>query len=187
MTLEPTASQTVGPYLHIGLSWLTVSRIAVPDCPGEHIVIRGRVLDADGKGVNDALLELWQADSRGKYMHPDDTRPIPPSADFRGFGRVPTDAEGRFEFHTIKPGSLPGQHGGTQAPHIVVSVFMRGILKQIRTRIYFPNDPLNATDPVLNLVPPDRRATLIARPGTGNLLEWDVNLQGPNETVCFDV
>jgi protocatechuate 3,4-dioxygenase, alpha subunit len=187
MKLEPTASQTVGPYLHIGLNWLTTSRIASPNCPGEQMVIRGRVLDADGRGVNDALLELWQADSRGKYVHPDDTRTIPPTGGFRGFGRVPTDGEGQFEFHTIKPGAVPDQEGGMQAPHILVSVFMRGILKQIRTRIYFPGEALNDKDPVLKLVPAERRGTLVARRGAGNVLEWDVNLQGPNETVCFDV
>ena len=186
MKLVPTASQTVGPYLHIGLNWLTTPRIAAPECPGEHVVIRGRVLDADGRGVNDALVEIWQADHNGKYAHPDDERDVPLTPGFRGFGRVPTDSDGQFEFQTIKPGTLPDQEGATQAPHLMVSVFMRGILKQFRTRIYFPDEPLNAKDPVLKLVPAERRGTLVARRSAGNVLEWDVHLQGPDETVCFD-
>src|SRR5678809_1507222 len=102
MTLEPSASQTVGPYFHIGLSWLNTDRIAAPSCPGQHVNISGRVLDAQGAGINDAVVEIWQADSHGKYVHPEDSQPGMVTPGFRGFGRVPTDAEGRFRFHTIK-------------------------------------------------------------------------------------
>jgi protocatechuate 3,4-dioxygenase alpha subunit len=186
MTLEPTASQTVGPYLHIGLGWLTIDRIASTDCPGRHVTIRGRVLDADGTGVNDALVEIWQADAHGRYAHPEDTQAGELTPGFRGFGRIPTNADGSFLIYTIKPGPVPDADGGVQAPHLLVSVFMRGLLKRIVTRIYFPDEPLNAKDRVLQLVPAERRATLVAREMSANELEWNVNLQGANETVFFD-
>ena len=186
MTREPTASQTVGPYLRIGLEWLTIDQVASPDCAGEHLTITGRVFDADGVGVPDGLVEIWQANSHGKYAHPEDTQSAPLTPGFRGFGRVPTDAEGRFTFHTIKPGPVPDPEGGHQAPHILVSVFMRGLLKQVVSRIYFPDEPLNAQDRVLQLVPPQRRGTLMARRVGPRTLEWDIMLQGPQETVCFD-
>lgn len=186
MKLEPTASQTVGPYLHIGLCWLTIDRVAAPDCPGEHLSIAGRVLDGDGQGVQDALVEIWQADSEGRYPHPDDTHASEVTAGFRGFGRVATDGNGRFAFQTIKPGPVPDPQGGQQAPHLLVSVFMRGLLKRVVSRLYFPSEPMNATDRVLLLVPAERRATLVARAVGANALEWDVNLQGDDETVFFD-
>jgi protocatechuate 3,4-dioxygenase alpha subunit len=186
MTLEPTASQTVGPYLHIGLCALNISQIAMPGCPGEHVTISGLVLDADGIGVNDALVEIWQADSQGRYVHPEDTREGAMTPGFRGFGRMPTDADGHFAFLTIKPGPVPDQHGGMQAPHLLVSVFMRGLLKRLVSRIYFPDEPLNAKDSVLQLVPPERRMTLVARRAGAGVLEWNVMLQGTGETVFFD-
>jgi protocatechuate 3,4-dioxygenase alpha subunit len=186
MKLAPTASQTIGPYLRIGVSWLTLDRVAGPDCPGEHVSIAGRVLDADGQPVNDALVEIWQADSHGKYAHPEDTTDLPGTPGFRGFGRVPTDDAGRFQFHTIKPGPVPDMQGGWQAPHVMVSVFMRGLLKRVVTRIYFPDEPLNARDPVLQSVPAGRRGTLVARRAAPHHLEWDVVLQGAGETVFFD-
>jgi protocatechuate 3,4-dioxygenase alpha subunit len=105
---------------------------------------------------------------------------------FRGFGRVPTDAEGRFRFFTIKPGPVADPYGGFQAPHVVVSVFMRGLLKRLVTRVYFPDEPRNADDRVLGLVPVERRATLVARPMAHGALEWDIILQGAGETVFFD-
>jgi len=189
MKLEPTASQTVGPYFHIGMGWLNVDCVAAADCAGEDVSISGRVLDADGVGVNDAVVEIWQADAHGIYAHPEDPRAkalTPPPLGFRGFGRVATDGEGRFAFQTIKPGVVPDLEGGLQAPHILVSVFMRGLLKRVVTRIYFPDEPLNAEDRVLRAVPEERRGTLVARRVDEGVLAWDVVLQGVGETVFFD-
>lgn len=161
--------------------------VAGPGVAGERITIFGRVLDGDSKPVSDALIEVWQANSQGKYPHPDDTQPKTVEPGFRGFGRIPTDANGAFQIHTIKPGPVPGPDGKPQAPHIAVHVFMRGLLIHLVTRIYFPDEPANAADFVLNLVEPARRATLIAekteQPGR---LEWKVLMQGPDETVFFD-
>jgi protocatechuate 3,4-dioxygenase alpha subunit len=186
MKLLPTASQTVGPYLHIGLAWLTIDRLAAADGTGQRIKIGGRVLDGDGQPVTDALVEIWQANAHGKYAHPEDTQEAPLTLGFRGFGRVPTDAEGRYQFFTIKPGLVPDPTGGRQAPHLLVSVFMRGLLKRLVTRVYFPDEPANAEDRVLQLVPAERRGTLIAHRMAGDELEWDIVLQGDGETVFFD-
>jgi protocatechuate 3,4-dioxygenase alpha subunit len=185
MGLHPTASQTIGPYLRIGLTPMFVTEIAGPDVPGERITLRGRVLDGDGRPVNDALIEVWQANAAGRYAHPDDTQEKPLTPGFQGFGRSPTDDDGAFRFTTIKPGSASGSDGQMQAPHLAVVVFMRGLLRQLVTRVYFPGDPANATDPVLQLVPVERRATLIARPAADGTLEWDIHLQGADETVFF--
>ena len=188
MSLHATTSQTVGPYLHIGLTWLITEDLAPAGVPGERLSIEGRVLDADGKPVNDALVEIWQANAAGRYAHPQDTRPIPADKGFRGFGRSATDDAGAFRFRTIKPGAVPGPDGKPQAPHIAVNLFMRGQLKQLVSRIYFPDEPANATDMALNLVPAARRPTLIATPvaGKAGALQWNVYLQGPQETVFFD-
>ena len=186
MKLEPTASQTVGPYLHIGFSWLASETVAAPDCPGEHLTLTGRVFDAEGKPIPDGVVEIWQANSHGKYAHPEDPQDKPQTPGFRGFGRIATDKEGRYRFQTIKPGPVPDPEGGTQAPHILVSVMMRGLLKRVVTRVYFPDDPLNADDRVLRLVPVERRNTLIARRKDSRVLEWDILMQGPAETVFFD-
>lgn len=184
--LPTSASQTVGPYLHIGLTWLVTDDLVGEGVSGERFAIEGRVVDADGEPVNDALIEVWQANSFGRYDHPEDNRDLPLEPGFKGFGRVPTDANGAFRFATIKPGPVPAPGGGMQAPHIGVTIFMRGILKQLKTRIYFPDDPANETDPVLASVPPERRATLIARPTGGHVLQWNVVLQGEDETVFFE-
>lgn len=188
MSLQATTSQTVGPYLHIGLTWLIVENLAPAGVAGERISIEGRVIDGDGKPVNDALVEIWQANANGKYAHPQDRQAKPLEKGFRGFGRSATDDKGVFRFQTIKPGRVPGPEGKLQAPHIAVNVFMRGQLKQLVTRIYFPGDPANAEDPVLALVPAERRDTLIAKRGAGkrSALEWSVVLQGRDETVFFD-
>ena len=188
MSLYATANQTVGPYLHIGLTWLNTDRIAGPGVQGERFTIQGRLLDGDGIGVNDGMIEIWQANAQGKYAHPEDQQKKALEPGFRGFGRVPTNAKGAFRFSTIKPGSVPGPDGKAQAPHLVVSVFLRGSLKHLPTRIYFPDDPANAKDPLLGLVPPARRGTLIAKKVAGRkgLLEWNVILQGRGETVFFD-
>jgi protocatechuate 3,4-dioxygenase alpha subunit len=186
MKLEPTASQTVGPFHHLGLDWLKNDRLAGQDISGRPVTIAGRVLDGEGAPVSDALLEIWQANSHGKYSHPADTQRKPIEAGFRGFGRIPTDDAGAFRFTTIKPGSIPGPLGQAQAPHLAITVFMRGLLKHLVTRLYFPDEPGNLEDPILILVPADRRPTLIARATGPDTLEWSIHLQGPNETVFFD-
>jgi protocatechuate 3,4-dioxygenase alpha subunit len=190
MTMQATTSQTVGPFFSIGFTWLTPENLAAPGVSGEPITIEGRVLDGDGHPVPDAILELWQANSHGKYVHPEDTQDKPLEKGFSGFGRIPTDADGKFRFTTIKPGQVPGPGAEKQlqAPHIAVSLFARGLLRQLVTRIYFPGDPANATDFALSLVEPVRRATLIAKKtsASANALEWNVILQGPDETVFFD-
>ena len=188
MSLQATTSQTVGPYFTIGLTRLKKTDLAGPGVSGERITIAGRVVDADGVGVQDAMLEIWQANSHGKYAHPADTQNKPIEAGFLGYGRIPTDENGRYSFATIKPGAVPGPDGKPQAPHIAVSVFMRGLLRRLVTRIYFPDDPANAGDFVLSLIEPARRGTLIAKKVVGQsaALEWNVILQGAEETVFFD-
>jgi protocatechuate 3,4-dioxygenase alpha subunit len=184
--LATTSSQTVGPYLHIGLTWLVTDDLVGPGTSGEPIVIEGRIADADGKPVDDALVEIWQANAHGRYDHPDDTRDLPLEPGFKGFGRVPTDAGGMFRFRTIKPGAVPAADGSMQAPHINVTIFMRGMLKHLATRIYFPGEPANATDPVLGSVPVERRDTMIAKRADGEVLQWNVVLQGAGETVFLE-
>lgn len=188
MSLRATASQTVGPYFAIGLEWLERRDLADPGVAGEHLLIAGRVLDGDGKPVPDAVLEFWQANSHGKYPHPEDAQDKPVEPAFRGFGRISTDDEGRFGFATIKPGPVPGPDDRMQAPHIAVSVFARGLLKRLVTRIYFPGEPANDADYALQLVEPARRGTLIAKKvgADAGRLEWNVILQGSGETVFFD-
>lgn len=190
MSFPLTPSQTVGPYLHIGLDWLNTTELAGPGVAGERLVIEGRLLDAEGQIVPDGLIEIWQANAHGKYPHADDARDLPADAGFLGFGRCPTDAEGRFRFSTIKPGNVPDAGGRAQAPHILVNVFARGLLKQLTTRIYFPQDD-HGGDAVLAAVPAERRATLVARPVAGRpgVLEWNVVLGGggADETVFFDL
>ena len=189
MSSPATTSQTVGPFFKIGFKWLYCDNLAREGVSGERVTIQGRVFDGDGVPVPDAILEVWQANAHGKYDHPEDTQDKTLEPDFKGYGRVPTSPDGMFRFATIKPGPVPGPNGKEQAPHLVISVFMRGVLRRLVTRIYFPDEPRNAADFVLNLVEPARRSTLIAkkvagRPGT---LEWNVVLQGPEETVFFDL
>lgn len=186
MKLIASGSQTVGPYLHIGMTWLNNDRIARAGVKGERVTIQGRLVDGAGVGVSDGLLEIWQANAAGKYAHPDDKQKKALDRGFRGFGRIPTDAKGRFRFATIKPGRAPGADGRLQAPHLNVTIFMRGLLKQLSTRIYFPGEDANAHDAVLRLVPAARRATLVARRRARGMLEWNVVLQGKDETVFFD-
>jgi protocatechuate 3,4-dioxygenase, alpha subunit len=187
LSLQATTSQTVGPYFKIGLQWLRQSPLAAGPGAGERVTIRGRVLDGDGAPVPDALLEIWQANGHGKYAHSEDSQDKPLEPGFAGFGRVPTDNAGCFQFETIKPGPVPGPNGREQAPHLVISVFMRGLLKRLVTRIYFPNDAGNGSDPILKLVDEERRSTLIANATSGGHLEWNVVLQGTHETVFFDL
>lgn len=188
MTHGLTPSQTVGPYLHIGLDWLNTTELAPAGAEGERIVIEGRLLDAQGEVVPDGLIEIWQADANGVYAHPEDGRH--PTSCFKGFGRCPTDAEGRFRFATIKPGSVPGTDGRLQAPHIMVNVFARGLLRQLSTRLYFAGDR-HDEDFVMQQVPFERRATLLAKPDAARagVFEWSVVLGGGSdaETVFFDI
>src|SRR2546422_11616896 len=186
MSLYASGNLTVGPYLHIARDWLTTRDIAARGAKGERVAIEGRLLDGEGVGVSDGLVEIWQANSHGKYAHPEDQQKKPLERGFRGFGRIPTDDQGAFRFTTVKRGRVPGPGATLQAPHLVVAVFMRGMLKHLATRIYVPDEPSNAEDPLLKLVPPARRATLIAKHKAKGALEWNIVLQGKNETVFFD-
>lgn len=188
MKLIPTASQTVGPYLHLGLTQITFPDIAKDASKGETILITGRVLDGEGQPIPDALLEFWQANADGKYAHPEDTQDKPLDGAFAGFGRVPTDKAGQFSFRTVKPGRVPGPGNSLQAPHILVCLFMRGMLKHLYTRIYFSDETANAEDPVLGLVEDAaRRDTLVARRQPGKAeYSWTIVMQGEGETVFFD-
>lgn len=184
----PTPSQTVGPFYALGTSWLHDTDLAEGAKDGERITISGVVLDGDGKPVPDAFLEIWQANAHGKYAHPDDPQDKPVDPGFRGFGRVPTDKDGRFHFTTVKPGAVPGLGNTLQAPHILVALFMRGMLRHAYTRIYFSDEAANASDPVLGLVDDAaRRNTLVAQRAPGKAeYRWDVVMQGERETVFFD-
>ena len=190
-----TPSQTVGPYFKYGLTpgsayaWNDAfsNDLLTPDVSGERIRIVGRVFDGDGKVVPDSMLEIWQADAQGRFADPQDSRGLPNSA-FKGFGRCGTNPDGEFSFRTVKPGSVPGPKGKPQAPHIVMAVFARGMTQQAMTRIYFEGDAANAADPILALVPDDRRGTLISRKENGDATyRFDVHLQGDKETVFFDL
>jgi protocatechuate 3,4-dioxygenase alpha subunit len=189
---EITPSATVGPFFLFGLVPSTVGRtdvitsnLVTPDASGERISVAGRVFDGDGAPVPDAVIEIWQADAAGRYAGATSASERPNAA-FKGFGRAPTGPDGGFRFDTIKPGTVDGPDGKAQAPHIVVNVFARGVVKQLVTRIYFSDETANATDPILALVPADRRATLIAqRDGGRAAYHFDIHLQGENETVFF--
>jgi protocatechuate 3,4-dioxygenase alpha subunit len=181
-------SQTVGPFLAIGLPWPDGCEVVPKGTPGA-IRISGRVFDGAGVPVPDAMVETWQADPDGRFAHPDDPRGAvaPALAGFRGFGRCATDPDGRYEIITVKPGPLPAPDGGLEAPHLDVSVFARGLLDRVVTRIYFPDEAAaNAADPVLGAVDPARRDTLISKVD-GSELRFDIYLQGEHETVFFAV
>ena len=186
MSLLLTAAQTVGPFVSIGFEKASVPDVAPAGVAGQRVVITGKIFDGDGAPVTDAVIETWQANSYGKYAHPDDAQEKLLEENFKGFGRVLADAQGGFRLTTIKPGTVAGPNGKEQAPHITVVIFMRGLLKQLMTRIYFPDEAANAGDPVLSLVPVARRATLIAAQAADGTLQWNVHLQGANETVFFD-
>ncbi|WP_028937140.1 protocatechuate 3,4-dioxygenase subunit alpha [Pseudonocardia spinosispora] len=174
-----TPSQTVGPYLAIGLPWPDGPDVVPPGTPGS-VRIGGTVYDGAGAPVPDAMIETWQADPDGRFDHPDDPRGR--HSGWRGFGRSATDPDGNWSVTTVLPGVLPDQ-----APHIDVSVFARGLLHRVVTRIYFPEDSAaHAEDPVLRSVPAARRHTLIADATDGGY-RFDVRLQGEGETVFFDV
>ena len=192
-----TPSQTVGPFFAYGLTsngkygWndAFTNNLVTADTSGERISMEGQVFDGDGQSVPDCMLEIWQADAQGRFCDPKDKRALPNSA-FRGFGRCGTDPDGGYTFDTIKPGPVPDIDGKPQAPHILLAIFARGMLLQNYTRIYFDDEAGNAADPVLALVPEDRRATLIAvrQSGNGNAVyRFDIRLQGNDETVFFDI
>ena len=191
---ERTPSQTVGPYLHLGLAPADLNvrplfgaDLATAGVMGTPLRIEGCLRDGEGNVLPDALIEIWQADAQGRYAHPADGRPLS-SNSFRGFARAPTDAAGGFAFSTIKPGAVPGPDGSLQAPHINVGIFARGLLKRLFTRIYFKDEPMNGADPILALVPSPRRHTLLAVPDAARagVFRFDIRLQGQDETVFFE-
>jgi protocatechuate 3,4-dioxygenase alpha subunit len=184
-----TGSQTVGPYFQLGMAWLYTREIGAAAKSGEHVQVSGRVFDGNGASIPDAVLEIWQADAHGRFATWSPSAPGDPAADggdaeFHGFGRVPTDPEGQFTFRTVKPGRVPFGDGRSQAPHLSIQLFARGLLKPVCTRLYFPDEASNEEDPVLKLVPAARRATLIAQTAAPGL-RWDIYLQGERETVFF--
>lgn len=197
-SLRQTPSQTVGPFFaysltaaQYGYAYNSIANhlLVGPETPGEHITVTGRILDGNGQPVPDAIVELWQADSEGHYR----TKPIDPkdkgASEFIGFGRVGTGTQAGavFRFETIKPGAI----GVDQAPHINVTIFMRGSLRALYTRLYFSDEPTaNSRDALLNAIPPDRRNTLLATysaSASGSSYHLDIRLQGENETVFFDL
>ncbi|WP_067677836.1 protocatechuate 3,4-dioxygenase subunit alpha [Nocardia miyunensis] len=182
--LPGTPSQTVGPFLSIGLDWGRAGTLVVPEGTPGAFWIRGEVYDGAGDRLPDAIIETWQASPDGGFDHPDDPRGRTPG--WRGLGRSDTRL-GEYAIHTVLPGTVPARDGRPQAPHIDVSVFARGMLNRVVTRIYFADHPdANAADPVLSTVPADRRDTLYATPSPDGY-RFDIRLQGPGETVFFDV
>jgi protocatechuate 3,4-dioxygenase, alpha subunit len=189
-----TPSQTVGPFFAYGLTptgqyeWNDAfsNNLVTADTAGERIRIQGRVFDGDGAAVPDCMLEIWQADASGNFADPKDKRALPNSK-FRGFGRCGTDPNGDYAFDTIKPGQVPDPDGKPQAPHMLLAIFGRGMPLQTYTRIYLDTEAANAADPILALVPSDRRATLIAKRDGNGVYRFDIHLQGDNETVFFDI
>jgi protocatechuate 3,4-dioxygenase, alpha subunit len=177
-----TPSQTVGPFLSLGLTW-PEGYLVVPEGTPGAIRITGLIIDGAGQPVTDGIVETWQADADGRFDHPDDPRGASGSG-FAGFGRCATDEDGLFRIVTVKPGAI----GDGQAPHIDVSVFARGLLDRVVTRIYFPDEEsANAADPLLSSLPPERAATLVARPAGDGELRFDVRLRGEGETVFLAV
>jgi protocatechuate 3,4-dioxygenase, alpha subunit len=191
MELIPTPSQTVGPFfqVHLTAEKQCVACIAGPQAKGERVRLSCRVLDGNASPVNDAMIEIWQADAEGRYNSSEDPNCQAADPGCGGFGRLGTNEDGTCEFDTIKPGRVPGPENTLQAPHLSVTVFGRGLLKQLHTRIYFAGDPANPQDPVLALVPEQRRQTLMAQSDLAHPGRWNFNirLQGHQETVFFNV
>ena len=196
--LGQTPSQTVGPYFTMRLAGEGGNMLVVPETLGERIRIEGRVFDGDGKHIEDALIELWQANAAGRYAHAaDDRSDVPLDPAFSGFGRCPSDFHtGAYAFTTIKPGPVPHPSGGLQAPHVSLAIQARGMLNVSYTRVYFSDEAAaNTADPVLLVVPADRRSRLIAdlvdqtTEGERGLptYRFDIRFQGVDETVFFDV
>ncbi|MCL4247908.1 MAG: protocatechuate 3,4-dioxygenase subunit alpha [Anaerolineae bacterium] len=186
-----TPSQTVGPFFHYGLMVEQDQNVLYDEMTrGQRIHIKGQVIDGKSQPVTDAMIEIWQADAGGHHNHPSDPNQAQADPHFKGFGRVDTVHNGQFLFRTIKPGRVAYDAEADQAPHINVRVFSRGMLIHAYTRLYFSDEEeANKTDPVLNLVPADRRYTLVAsREDTGELPTYCFNvvLQGEMETVFFN-
>ncbi|MBS0220658.1 MAG: protocatechuate 3,4-dioxygenase subunit alpha [Proteobacteria bacterium] len=186
MSNELTPSQTIGPFYFGTLIKAYRHDLAPPGVAGERIDVVLSLHDADGAVVPDGLFEIWQANSHGRYNHPEDRRNLPLDPDFDGFGRASTCIDGSSHFSTVKPGRVPWPEGGLQAPHINVSIFARGVLNRLATRLYFDGDPANAEDPVLKAIDPKRRATLLAKRDAKGTWRLPIHLGGPNETVFFD-
>ena len=207
-----TPSQTVGPFFHYGLPWKGgadlvgasemgarpdlfpaahyVLNVSTPTGTplGEAIEVAGRVLDGNGNPVPDAMIEIWQANAAGRYASPDDAREdVPLDPHFIGFGRAAASAEGVWRFRTVRPGRVPGPGNTLQAPHLLLSIFGRGLLKRLATRLYFADGEGIDEDPILTLVPQDRRDTLIARKQADGTWWLDIVLQGERETIFFDL
>jgi protocatechuate 3,4-dioxygenase, alpha subunit len=193
MTRLPlTSSQTVGPFFAPALLREDAIRnvLIQPETAGEHIRIEGHVLDGDGLPVPDAMVEIWQANAHGRYNHSSDRGQAQLDPSFLGFGRSGTTEEGSYWFETIKPGRVPFYQGQFQAPHICVTVFARGLLNHLVTRLYFEDEQTNAEDPILRCVPDERRSTLLAR--CENLertivYRFDIIMQGAGETAFFNI
>jgi protocatechuate 3,4-dioxygenase alpha subunit len=184
---ELTPFQTVGPFFAICLGEAGCARLATEDAIGRHITIEGTVRDGAGAPVPDSLVEIWQANAAGRYAHPDDNQSKPLDPGFSGYGRAPTDDEGRFVIETVMPGRVPGPDDTLQAPHLLLGILARGILTRLVTRVYFDDEPSTSGDPILALVPANRRSTLIATSAGGDRYRFDLVLQGDGETVFFDV
>ncbi len=191
-TLPLTSSQTVGPFFGPALLRKDAIRnvLTQAETAGEHIRIEGRVLDGDGLPVPDAMVEIWQANAYGRYNHSADRMPTQLDPSFLGFGRSGMTEEGNYWFETIKPGRVPFNREQLQAPHICVTVFSRGLLNQLVTRLYFEDEQSNAGDPILQYVPEERRSTLLAKRETREgviVYRFDIIMQGAGETVFFNL
>jgi protocatechuate 3,4-dioxygenase, alpha subunit len=182
-----TPAQTVGPYFGILVRGRAQCQQVADAASGVRIAIQGRVLDGAGSVIPDALVETWQADSSGRYRHPEDGRTAAADPYFNGYGWAHTREDGGYRFETIKPGRVPAPDRGEQAPHLVVSIMARGILTRFITRVYFDDEAANADDPILAFVPAHRRHTLIARRVADGRYLFDIVMQGPGETVFFNV
>ena len=192
MTAGLTPSQTIGPFFEGEMLRQDMRRnvLVGPETEGERIRIEGRLLDGDGAPVPDGLVEIWQANHHGRYNHPADTRALPLDPAFLGYGRSGTDEAGHFWFETVKPGAVPFDGERQQAPHVLLTIFARGLLNHLVTRLYFEDEPANETDPVLGQVPEERRGTLMAsRSEAGGLAvyRFDIVLHGAAETAFFAV
>jgi protocatechuate 3,4-dioxygenase alpha subunit len=184
---ELTPFQTVGPFFAICLGEPGAAPIGADGASGRRITIEGTVRDGESAVVPDALVEIWQANAAGRYAHPDDTQSKPLDPDFSGYGRAPTDENGRFAIETVMPGRVPGPDDTMQAPHLLLGILARGVLTRLVTRVYFDDEPSTREDPILALVPASRRDTLIAKHAGGDRYSFDLVLQGAGETVFFDV
>jgi protocatechuate 3,4-dioxygenase alpha subunit len=181
-----TPSQTIGPFYFGTLVNGYRADLAPPGVAGERIELVLSLFDTEGVLIPDGLLEIWQANSHGRYNHPDDRRNLPLDAGFEGFGRASTDTRGEAHFTTVKPGRVPWPAGGMQAAHVNISVFARGVLNRLATRLYFDGDPALNEDPVLKLVDAARRPTLMAKRDSAGVWRLPIHIGGARETVFFD-